>query len=440
MSNHESLARQVAAVGAHRLLPDRSGTATSSIDGLVLVDALRLGQDSTLLVLRDTTGTLHLAPAINDGGQLRRAVAGDGAASALTAVLVDPPADLGRFEVTRLHGRAVSGERAMGVDQTNESVVVGEAAVVKWLHRVSADQHPAPERLALLDAAEFTSMPQPWGFVFWRDESDRRVLLATVDAYLADADNGWTWCVDDVRRLARGELSLDDATTSAARVGSMVAAMHVGFAPAGLRSATPQELQGWHERAVAALEAAVHEVDGTQGEQLARWSPDIRSRLSRWQSLDDVAVLPIHGDLHVGQILRYRTADGGVDYAVTDFDGNPVLAPSERIAAAPPARDVAGYLQSLDHVGRVVVQRTYGVDVTTVDGWIAKAQHAFLDAYRAALSDAGQSDLLQNDLLDPMQVEQECREFLYAVRYDPVWRYVPQAALHALLADDPKEP
>jgi maltokinase len=39
-----------------------------------------------------------------------------------------------------------------------------------------------------------------------------------------------------------------------------------------------------------------------------------------------------------------------------------------------------------------------------------------------------------------MLVQQECREYAYARRYLPHWRYVPDAALPALLEEDPDGP
>ncbi|MFZ0322983.1 MAG: aminoglycoside phosphotransferase [Actinomycetes bacterium] len=427
------LAQLVSATEPAALLPNRSGTATTGVAHLTLLDHLVLGPNLAVLVVVDHEGGLHVVPAVHDGSGVRRAVAGDGLAEALIRLLVGRPGGDGRFVVRKLHGRVVSGERAMGVDQTNESLVVGETAVVKWLNHVSSDLHPAPGRLSLLDAAGFTSMPQPWGFLFWRDDDDRDVLLVAVDQFLPSATNGWSWCVDDVRRLVRGELTMPDSLVPPATVGAMVASMHSGFASAGVAVADPAERSSWYRQALSALDAAVVEVDGPEGERLRRRAGEIRDHLRAWESPDDVMVLAVHGDLHVGQVLRYQRADGDVDYAVTDFDGNPVLTAGQRTAPQPAARDVAGYLQSLDHVGRVVVRRTAGVDAGLVGTWITKAQSSFLGAYIRGMEEAGLRHAVQERLLSPLRVEQECREYLYAVRYDPVWRYVPDAAMGALL-------
>jgi maltokinase len=144
-------------------------------------------------------------------------------------------------------------------------------------------------------------------------------------------------------------------------------------------------------------------------------------------------LIHVHGDLHVGQVLRHGDP---AEYVVTDFDGNPVLAPQERSAPQPAALDVAGMLASLDHVGRVAVKRTDGVDAAVVREWISAAQDAFLAAYRSTLTSLGSLELLDERLLVPLRLQQECREYLYAVHHLPHWRYVPDAALVDLLPDE----
>ncbi|HYJ61518.1 MAG TPA: aminoglycoside phosphotransferase, partial [Actinomycetota bacterium] len=64
-----------------------------------------------------------------------------------------------------------------------------------------------------------------------------------------------------------------------------------------------------------------------------------------------------------------------------------------------------------------------------VRAWIDDARAAFLDAYRRASDPA----LFDERLLRPFEVVQELHEYVYAARYLPRWRYVPDAALPDLL-------
>ena len=370
---------------------------------------------------------------------LTRARPGDGAAVALVDSLTFGRPDLSSaFRFTSfVHdgSRAVGGEaleRPMLVDQTHESVVVGDRAVVKWA--VHAEPTPAPVLIAHLRAAGFQDMPEPWGFVTWSDGSDQ-LLVASVVQYLPGASDGWTWAVADAAGFAARGGTLESAVDDMAAVGRVVAAMHVAMATptpvldAPETVAEPAELLGWRDLALALLDEAIESVDGPEGARLASLRPQIAEVMAGLGAIDETSTIPVHGDLHVGQVLRW---DGGL--ALGDFDGNPVLPVAARLSAQPAARDVAGMLQSIDHVGRVVQRRADGAVPERVGEWIGAAQKAFLHSYRLHLGECGREALLDERLLLAFQVEQECREFLYAVRHLPRWRYVPDQALQALFA------
>lgn len=424
--------RLVRAADPATLLPARLTAEGAELPAaLELVAAEPLVTGAWVTVLRVPGGGWVSAPVVEEGGSLRRAVAGDGVAEVLLRRLAgERPAPSGRgFVWTRTgEGRPVRGERSMGVDQTHDSVVVGETAVVKW--HVGLAVSPAPLLLSHLHALGFADVPSPWGFLEYEGR-----LVAAVDTFLPGATDGWTWCVDDL--AADATTGRPAATDAAARLGDLTGRLHVALGtpsqvltdPVG--TASQSQLRDWHLRARSALDHAVAVVDGLEGERL-------RARADRAAGVLDqilaVAATPVvhgHGDLHVGQVLRW---DGG--YAVTDFDGNPVLPPADRVGHQPAARDVAGMLQSLDHVGRVVLRRVPRASPTVVADWIAAAGVAFLDAYRAALLAAGLSFLLDERLLAPFAVEQECREFAYAATHLPRWRYVPDAAFAALFAEE----
>jgi maltokinase len=391
------------------------------LDELVLTDTCRLA------VTVDARGSRFAAPMLlTPSGNARRAVPGDGAAEGLVRLLTDPRAATpASFRVTRLNGAPAAGERAIAVDQTNESVIVGEAAVVKWQLALPTDEHSALSRVAALDAAGFRQMPESWGFVEWLDPRGRPTLLASVTAFLAGARDGWEWCVEDARAAIRGGISSRAATDELA---AMVADMHVALA-ADLQPADSSDVASWTSRAQEALDEALLVVDGPEGERLRRLEPQMREAIDRIGRVGETSVFPIHGDLHVGQFLRH---DAG--YAIADFDGSPVVPQDVQSHRQPAARDVAAMLQSLDHVGRVVQRRTQGVDPEAVERWIAATCQDFLAAYRQRLKSTGHSELFDDRLLLPFAIEQECREFIYAVRHLPHWRYVPDEALPALMS------
>ena len=427
-----ALADAVRAAPPERLLPGRLASEGSRIpDRLSLVAGEPLGTGRWLSLLADDQGGRFAAPLVLSPDGARRAVPGDGAAEALVARLVVAPAapeSVFDWTVTGVANPS-RGERAMGVDQTHESVVVGDAAVVKWA--VEASPSPAPLLLPHLHEVGFTDVPTPWGFV----ECDG-VLVAAVDGYLPDAVDGWTWCVDDLARGLARRRGTAPVASFPGRLGGLVGRLHAALATPSTLLPRPggragrSTIAGWHARACDSLDGALAALDGPAGDRLRHRAHLARAVIDELLLVSDTPTIHVHGDLHVGQVLRWS---GGC--AVTDFDGNPVLPPDERLRPEPAARDVAGMLQALDHVARVAARTRAGVDASSVDGWIPDAQRDFLSAYLAALADGGARPWFDERLLAAFRVEQECRELAYAMTHLPRWRYVPEAALAALLSE-----
>jgi len=417
------------------LLPGREAARWSAGQRLGLVDAWHLGPvpggaSGWLLIAAPHTGAapqpdgdLLGIPAVLHRHGLRRARPGDGVAAAfLTA------ADEGAFRVSRTTGArpaaASTGptpERAVTVDQTNESVVVDESVVVKWQRQVTAS--PAPARLgALARAARSASQqgpaltPRVHAIATWHDQ-----LLATVVDFLPGAEDGWTWAVDLVGAHVRGQAPEPAAVLT--DLAGMVASMHLAFAGEGVTWVSGETIKGWLEEARADLAGALQVTGGPEGDRLARFAPLIRADLDRISAVERTPVIACHGDLHIGQVLA---ADGRL--WLTDFDGNPVSAPGQRLLPQPAARDVATMLASLDHVGRVVLRRNPGTEAA-VRRWIASAHRRWLDTYREVLTTAGQRDLLDDRLLLPLVIAAECREYRYAAAFLPHWVYAPDGAL-----------
>lgn len=427
----------VAAADPSLVLPVRPRGATTEVTGpLSLVDLIDLGGGHSVGVVQTGDGDRWTVPLVREGDTVRRSLPGDGTAERLVALLVqDTHASSGPYRVSAWHHETVTGERGVMVDQTNESVVVGERAVVKWSLRLPSDGEPgspAPQRLAALASAGFGETPRPWG-TLERVVDGRAVLLAAVVEFLPGAVDGWDWMVEDVRAYARGDLALDAALAPSRRLGSLTARMHVAFAATGRGEATPEQAEAWSQAARADLAEALEVVGGHEGDRLRARAPRIEAELDVLASAAGAVLIDVHGDHHVGQVLRYGDP---AQYSVTDLDGNPVLTPSERLVRRPAAVDVAGMLASLDHVGRVVLFRTEGVDAAAVRIWIEQAQAAFLHDYRETLAGMMSADLLDERLLLPLRLHQEVREYLYAVRHLPHWVYVPDLALADLIPSE----
>lgn len=371
---------------------------------------------------------LAAIPMVRDHGGWRRAMPGDGAAEALLGLLAatGDPEVRGRFTVRSWTGRPVTGERSVGVDQTNESVIVGDAAVVKWATRLQAGPHPAARRIVVLRDAGFGGMPTPWGLITWRQSDGTETLVASVDEFLPDAVDGWTWAVDLITAAAGAEPSVTPLTAAAGDVGGLIAELHAALATT-VSPATQQDAARWRDAAYDTLERACGAA-GSGAPAIARARrAEIERILDTLGSLAGTRVIDGHGDLHVGQVLR-----SGGRFAVTDFDGNPVLPAAQRMLQIPAALDVAGMAQSLSHAA-IVARRYTPLDDAALAAADAAARTAFLAAYTARLTALGRADIYDPGALTAFRMQQVLREIVYAAGYLPRWMYVPDAALPALL-------
>jgi maltokinase len=236
--------------------------------------------------------------------------------------------------------------------------------------------------------------------------------------YLPGALDGWDWFVDEVDSLLHEDVSLDATVGWARRMGELTAELHTALG--GLQRSTVAS-RLYHAQAGQALHDALRLVDGPEGDRLRSMAPGIEEALAPLQTDRLLTAHRIHGDLHAGNFLRV-----GDRVVITDFDGNPLVEANQRRLPQSPLRDLASVLQSIDHVGRVVVKRRHPHRAADVDGFISVAIEAAHDAYAARHP-------VDEPLLMAMRVAQELHEFQYAATHLPRWMYVPDAALPALL-------
>jgi maltokinase len=399
----------------------------------VPADLCRL--DGTHAIRLTRTATVHRAePVTLVGEDWQRSAAGDGAGLAVLHRLRSRMAVEDGFRVTALGRPALEdeSERAMGVDQTNESWVVGGRVVVKWVTDDLDGPHPGPDRLRHLAAAGFAQTPALHGLVEWQQPDGQWAPVAVVQEYVADTEDGWTWAVEDARRA----LGIDRGSASrpfAADLGVLSGRMHRALADDPAEPLTVDLAAAQAADARAAVEEAVRLTSASDPASHALLVRDHDRIVADLAPLDHLAGSPgvhVHGDFHVGQVLR--TPDG--DLSVVDLDGNPTRPPALRAAPGPAARDVAGMLVSLENVGHVVRHYAPDVEEAAVHAWTEAVQAQFLAAYVESLGD--RRDLYDERLVPAFVWEQVCREFVYAARHLPRWGYVPAAALRRRTASE----
>ncbi|MFE9613964.1 maltokinase [Streptomyces sp. NPDC006012] len=292
--------------------------------------------------------------------------------------------------------------RLLDAEQSNSSLVYGDAYILKVFRRVQPGTNPDLEVPEALAAQGCTRVPAP--VAWFRTTEPRPATLGVLQPFLPDASDGWTLAL---RALA----TADDFTTEAHELGQATADVHLALA-----TAFPDADGGENGHTVAAmtarLEAAAHCVPA-----LAPFVPGLRTAFGALDG-DDAGppAQRIHGDLHLGQVLR-----AGPDWFVIDFEGEPSRPLTERRSAQSPVRDVAGMLRSFDYAARQ--RRPWHPE------WARRCRDAYCAGYATR---AGWDPRQEHALLRAHETDRAVYEAVYEARHRPDWLPVPMAAIERL--------
>jgi maltokinase len=203
-----------------------------------------------------------------------------------------------------------------------------------------------------------------------------------------------------------------------ARLGANSRTLHGALAQMESRPATAAEQHEWRRSADAQLDRVLELVDADTRAELQGYTPRLREEFAAVEQGPPPLLTRVHGDYHIGQILRSR--DG---LRVVDFEGEPTKPLAERNGLGMPLRDVAAVLRSFDHLARYVDRDLMPGHSRQIEAWISNAREAFLEAY-------GDHD---TRLLRALEVEKETYEFVYAATFLPEWTYAAMGGMRWLM-------
>lgn len=327
-----------------------------------------------------------------------------------------------------LEAARVLDERRLRVEQTNTSVVLGERLIHKAYRLLEPGGNPDLEISAFLTEVGFEHTPALAGAIRYLPEHGESCVAGMLQAYVAAKGDAWGWLLGELGRAG----GPSDALDGVRQIGTISAGLHAALAsrpddPAfPARPATVAETAAWRDGAERQLGQAEAALRGADHARLARLAPTIRARFAdAFGSLGaSAAVSRIHGDYHLGQLLRLR--DG---FAVVDFEGEPARPLTERRAPQPTLKDVAGMIRSFDYAARTVAAEG-AMDASAADAWLAAARETFLDGYRAGGAPIDPDPAL----LAAFELEKACYEVRYEANNRPGWLWLPLAAIERLVA------
>ncbi|HEY0328781.1 MAG TPA: maltose alpha-D-glucosyltransferase [Rhodopseudomonas sp.] len=363
--------------------------------------------------------------------------------------------------------------RAVETEQSNSTTLVDGDYVVKLYRRLDSGINPEIEMGRFLtEVAGFAKTPALMGSVELI-EGDTSSAVAVVHAFVGNRGDGWTVTqayldrfVDEQRLLPTAEHpgESDEQVPYLrymSQTGKRVAEMHVAlaahpevadFAPDPI---TAEQIRGWVDSVTSYAERVIDDLkrrreqlkepDRRLVDELAALRDTIRGRLHGLLHEDGGGLnIRHHGDFHLGQMLIVKD-----DVFIIDFEGEPRRTQAERRRKAPPARDVAGLIRSIDYSATAALDRALknapdeqGKLASALEAWRNRSTAAFLGAYREAMTDPrlwpGNPEAA-GGILDFFLLEKAFYEIEYELAHRPDWLRVPLAGVIRILSQRSQE-
>jgi len=409
----EQARRDLLSADGQALLPhQRRATGLVPVD---VVDAAAINDRYAVAWAVLDDARRFVVPLTCDGGVWRRSEPGD----RISVEALNAPAPFVVLRYAPIPDLNAGIEFALSVDMSNELLVVDNAMAAKWQFLEVPSASAGLSMAAHLLSVGFTDTPAPLASVHW---NERLIMSAT--QFLPDAADGWQWMVDDLLTYVTKQGVAPRWPTA---VGDLIGRFHNACAtpsavfpvPVSMASNLGPMVDHYRE-----LLGQVSSLDEQMGLALEPWASRFADAVDVLGRARDVTVLPIHGDLHAGQLLRWS---GGI--AMSDFDGNPLLPVEHRADPGPAAFDLATLLRSIDHVAHVVARRAREAgDEAAADRsleWSADARDELRSAYVGVVD----RPLVDLELVAAFESLSPLHEAVYAATYLPRWRYVPLGVL-----------
>ncbi len=315
--------------------------------------------------------------------------------------------------------------------QRNFSIVYGQRHVLKFFRELVPGDNPELVLHNALHSIDDPHIAPPQGAL--ESELDGvRTTFAVLHEFVPLGALGWPMATASVRDFLAGpgadpQTAGGDFAAEARRLGRAVARVH-----ADLRDTLGEQTAGPDDEAefVAALhrrlDAALTEVPG-----LAPFEAGLRARFDAVPaSAEPVRLQRVHGDLHLGQVLRSPRT-----WVLVDFEGEPHGGPAERDRPRPAEHDVATALRSLHYAA---AQLLVGADdVATLlpkaARWLERNRKAFCDGYAEVSPDRRPGGAL----LAAVELDRAVLEVRHEQRFRPEWTVIPLSAIAEAVTGEP---
>lgn len=333
--------------------------------------------------------------------------------------------------------------RVTAADQSNTSVIFGDALFLKMFRRLRSGSNPDEEIGRFLHSrTSFRRSPEPVGAATYHSGKDS-YAIAVAQCFVPSIADGWAFSLQHLRSENAEAIS-----NRIHQLGIRTAELHTALASDATDPSfspevvTEQDTDSWM---VATRKRLVRTATALM-QQRADLPPDanrlvleVHDRLPAlnhqaegYAALVDTWKIRVHGDYHLGQVLR-TVKD---DWVVLDFEGEPSRSLQERRAKTSPLKDVAGMTRSLAYANGEHMRRLLENGLSTppaASGWASEMRDRFIDGYRSAISPtpplipAADTDFQR--AVRAWELDKALYEVWYELNNRPDWLVLPLATL-----------
>ncbi len=376
--------------------------------------------------------------------------------------------------------------KPVGAEQSNTSIIYGDRLILKFFRRIQEGINPDLEiGQFLTEKTSLKGVPPLAGTLEYQSRDGRSIAQGMLQKFVPNQGDAWSFTLrslanyyDAARKTASvagaassdviasgkqaqgvpdfARSSVETYLAAAELLGQRTAEMHLALAsdendpafrpePFTMESqqALEQSVNGLLVRVFSLLRdklkflpnewrAKAETLAGRESEIAARFNTALREPIRAMRTR-------IHGDYHLGQVLRTET-----DFVIIDFEGEPARSIAERRVKRSPLQDVAGMLRSFHYAAFAPLlgeDRVAGEDVARMsvwaeawNSWVAERYSAkyFATAKGASYLPQTQSEI--QTVLELHLLEKAIYELGYELNNRPTWVGIPLQGIAKLLA------